>query len=80
MDKTPFRNSGIDHEGEITIESYTVMFGADGPAMAHAACLLPDGSRTWANNTDPGVMSAMTEEEFCGRRGRIDGRGNLTVL
>lgn len=80
VDQTPFRNSVIDHEGEVTIESYTVMFGADGPAMAHAACLLPDGSRTWANNTDPDVMSAMTKEEFCGRRARIDGRGNLTVL
>ncbi len=73
------RDSVVDHDGDVTLESYTVMFGSDGPAIGHVACLLPDGRRTWANTEDPDVMSAMTREEFCGRSGRVDGRGNLEI-
>ncbi|MCB1691955.1 MAG: acetyl-CoA acetyltransferase [Pseudomonadales bacterium] len=80
VDATPSRHSVIDHDGEVTIESYTVMYGGESPAIGHAACLLPDGRRTWANTEDRDVMVAMTTEEFCGRRARIDGKGNLTVL
>lgn len=80
VDATPFRHSVVNHDGEVMIESYTVMFGGDGPTMAHAACLTADGVRTWANTDDVDVMRAMTQEEFCGRRARIDGKGNLTVL
>lgn len=79
VDATPSRTSVVDHEGEVVIESYTVMYGAEAPAVAHAACLLPDGTRTWANTDDPHVMQAMTQEEFCGRRGHIDGAGNLSI-
>lgn len=79
VDATPSRHSVVDYEGEVVIESYTVMYGAEAPAVGHAACLTPDGTRTWANTEDPEVMAAMTQEEFCGRRARIDGAGNLTV-
>ncbi|MDZ7684888.1 MAG: hypothetical protein U5O39_07650 [Gammaproteobacteria bacterium] len=80
VDATPARMSLVDYDGEVVIESYTVMYAGEGPAVGHAACLTPDGGRTWANTEDPEVMKAMTEEEFCGRRARIDGAGNLTVL
>lgn len=80
VDATPARTSLVDYDGEVVIESYTVMFAGEGPAVGHAACLTPDGSRTWANTEDPEVMKAMTEQEFCGRRARIDGAGNLSVL
>lgn len=80
VDATPSRSSLVDYEGEVVIETYTVMYGAEAPAMGHAACLTPDGTRTWANTEDVDVMAAMTREEFCGRRARIDGSGNLTVL
>ncbi len=79
VDATPSRHSLVDYDGEVVIESYTVMYGAEAPAVGHAACLTPDGSRTWANTEDPDVMMAMTQEEFCGRRAKIDGEGNLTV-
>ncbi len=74
------REAVVDWDGDATIESYTVMYEGDAPAIGHAACLLPDGRRTWANVTDPEVAAAMTHEEFCGRPGRIDGAGGLTVL
>ena len=80
VDATPSRESLVDFDGEVVVESYTVMYGGDGPAMAHAACLTGDGKRTWANTNDLDVMRAMAEEEFCGRRGQIDGKGNLTVM
>lgn len=77
VDATPSREAVIDHEGEVVIESYTVMYSADGPVIAHAACLLPDGKRTWANSSDKDIMDAMAKEEFCGVRARLDGQGNM---
>ncbi|MBT4495054.1 MAG: hypothetical protein HOC70_17565 [Gammaproteobacteria bacterium] len=80
VDRQPSREWLIDHEGEVTIESYTVMYGAEGPVVAHAACLTADGKRTWANLSDADVMQEMTTREFCGRRARVDGAGKLTVV
>jgi len=79
VDALPKREAVVDHEGEVMIESYTVMFGAEGPEIAHAACLLADGRRTWANTQDQDVMAAMQVEEFCGLRAQVDGAGNLIL-
>ncbi|MBW2242421.1 MAG: acetyl-CoA acetyltransferase [Deltaproteobacteria bacterium] len=79
VDALPAREATVDWDGEATIESYTVMFDADGPTIGHTACRLADGRRTWANVEDRDTMTAMTREEFCGRRARIDGQGRLTV-
>jgi len=49
------------------------------PRIAHAACLTEDGQRTWGTLDEPTVMDAMMREEFCGRRGRLDGHGQLEV-
>lgn len=78
VDACPDRQWVVDHDGDVTIESYTVMYGPDGPAVGHAACLTGDGVRTWANTTDPALMEAMTREEFCGRSASIDGKGTFT--
>ena len=78
-DDMPKRRVRVDHDGEATIESYVVMYGPDGPNVAHTACLLADGSRTWANICDREVIEAMLKEEFCGRKGRIDGAGTITL-
>ncbi|MXX76774.1 MAG: acetyl-CoA acetyltransferase [Holophagales bacterium] len=45
------------------------------PSVAHLACRLPDGRRAWANVDDPDTLSAMCEQEFCGRPVRIDVAG-----
>ena len=79
VDQEPTRDWLADYDGEATIESYTVMFGADGPEVAHAACLTPDGKRTWANCTEMDVMTAMTTEEFCGLPVSVDGAGTLSM-
>jgi acetyl-CoA C-acetyltransferase len=78
-DSFPRRDVIQDWSGPVHIEGYTVMFGAKGPDVAHAACLLDDGRRTWANCRDSETLDAMTREEFCGRLARVDGAGTLVV-
>ena len=77
VDLLPGRQARVDFDGEVTAESYTVMYDDEGPQIGHVACLTPDGHRTWANATDREVAGAMTREEFCGKRARIDGEGNI---
>jgi acetyl-CoA C-acetyltransferase len=56
-----------------TIEAYTVMFDRDGtPAEAIAACLVPDGRRTWARSDDLDTATALTDGEWVGRIVRVD--------
>lgn len=78
VDAMPARELSESACGAARIESYTVMFGRDGPDIGLAACLLPDGRRTWANTRDAEVLDAMIAEEFCGRQGRIDTDGTVT--
>jgi len=80
VDATPKRDVALEHDGSAEIESYVVMYDARGaPRLAHTACLLDDGRRTWANVTDRDTVGAMMAAEFCGRNGRIDGAGTLRV-
>ncbi len=80
VDLTPRREAVVNFDGEVTAESYTVMYGDDGPQVGHVSCLTPDGRRTWANATSKEVVNAMTQEEFCGKSARIDGEGNIEFL
>lgn len=79
LDVFPLREALVDWDGPVTIEAYTVAHRQGSPRLAHASCLTGDGRRTWATLSEPSVMDAMMREEFCGRRGRVDGRGRLTV-
>jgi len=79
VDREPTRGWLDEHQGDATIESYTVMFGANGPEIAHAACLTPDGKRTWANCSESDVIDGMTKEEFCGQSVKIDGAGTMSL-
>jgi acetyl-CoA C-acetyltransferase len=79
IDVLPKRAVAIDATGRAEIEGYTVMFGPDGPTIAHAACLLPNGSRTWANSQDRALLDAMTREEHVGRAIELDGSGGLEL-
>jgi acetyl-CoA C-acetyltransferase len=79
VDQLPRREAVVDHEGEATLESYTVRYKAGAPTRAHAAFLLADGRRTWANSEDRELAEEMTRNEFCGRAARIDGAGSFSV-
>jgi acetyl-CoA C-acetyltransferase len=71
VDATPRREVLLDYAGDATLESYTVDFAGDAPAVGHAAVLTSDGKRAWANTHDKEVALAMTREEFCGKRVRV---------
>ena len=76
---TPRDVAPDDYEGEVTVESWTVMHNRDGePENGIAAALLADGRRAWGTTQDPDVLKAMTVEEFIGRSARLDGGGTLT--
>ncbi len=79
VDILPRREAADDYAGPVSIESYSVMYDGEGPARAHAACLLDDGRRSWANSDDRELATAMTREEFCGRAASMDGEGSLRV-
>ena len=72
VDALPKRGVAAEHEGDVSVEAYSVMYGADGaPEIGHAAVRLPDGRRAWGNVTDRDAAAAMTREEFCGRPARL---------
>jgi acetyl-CoA C-acetyltransferase len=79
VDALPRREALVDFAGPVTLEAYTVAHQDGAPRIAHAACLTDEGRRTWATLADPDAMAAMMREEFCGRRGRVDGRGGLAL-
>jgi acetyl-CoA C-acetyltransferase len=79
VDALPSREVVLDFDGRARLESYSVRFGAEGPEVGHAAFLLEDGRRTWANTEDIDLATAMTREEFCGRDARLDGEGGFSL-
>ncbi len=78
VDGTPQRDVATAHRGDAEVESYAVMYGTDGPSIAHVACRLPDGRRAWGNCSDTSILETMTREEFCGRAARLDGAGSVS--
>jgi acetyl-CoA C-acetyltransferase len=75
---TPRDVAPEDYEGDVTIETWTVMHNRAGePENGIAAALLADGRRTWGTTQDPDVLKAMTVEEFVGVPARLDGNGGL---
>tara|TARA_B100000676_G_scaffold189005_1_gene185797 strand:- start:2800 stop:4311 length:1512 start_codon:yes stop_codon:yes gene_type:complete len=80
VDAMPRREVKIDHDGEVTIETYVVMYNTDAaPSQAHVACLIDDGRRTWANVMDADTVEMMTKAEFCGRSGKVNSKGELSI-
>ena len=79
VDAFPLREALIDWDGDVTLEAYTVSHRKGAPRIAHVACLTDAGQRTWATLDDPALLAEMMRTEFCGRRGRVDGHGRLSV-
>ena len=79
MDTLPKREVLEEWHGRLAVETYTVMFGAEGPERGYATCLTPDGERVWGTTTDSDDLEAMLKGEFCGQEVQIDGQGLKTV-
>ncbi len=80
VDALPSRELAEDHEGEVAIETYTVMHDRDGrPERALAACLTADGRRAWGATTDPAAMHALIAEDLVGAKAVLSAAGNLEL-
>ena len=79
VDAIPLRRAEVEFEGRVTIEAYTVAHRGGTADKGFAACLTDDGRRTWATVQDPGVLDAMTREEFCGRQSHLNRNGQLDL-
>lgn len=79
VDAFPKREALVDWDGDVTLEAYTVAHQKGEPRIAHVACLTEAGRRTFATLEEPELLEAMMREEFCGRRGRVDGHGRLSL-
>jgi acetyl-CoA C-acetyltransferase len=63
-------------KGEITVETYSVVYERDGtPSRAIVACRTVDGRRAWATTTDPDQLAVLVTEEGCGRLGTLRDTG-----
>jgi acetyl-CoA C-acetyltransferase len=80
VDALPKCEYVADHEGDVVVESYTVMHERDGsPSLGIVACRLPDSRRAWANIREDATLRSMTAEEACGRKGHLQRDGTLTL-
>ena len=80
IDALPSRTCLESHDGVASIESYTVMYDGFTPSVGHVACRTQGNERTWVNTTDPDVVKAMTQEEFCGRLVSIRNGESMRML
>ena len=80
IDALPRCEFVAEHEGDVAVESYTVMHERDGtPSLGIVACRLPDQRRAWANVRDVDALRDMTGREQHGRRGRLRQDGMLEL-
>ena len=68
----PRRECLPSYDGPGTVESYTVMYHEDDPAIGHVSFLTPRGERTWVNVEDRALLADMVRLDFCERPGSIN--------
>ena len=61
----------------VVVDGYTVMYGRDQAVRLVASALTTEGKRTWAYSTDPALMAAVQQEEFCGTNIQVNTTGEL---
>jgi acetyl-CoA C-acetyltransferase len=74
VDALPKREVVADYDGEVTVESFTVVHERDGsPGTGFVACLLDDGRRAWGATRDVDEMKALEEGDLIGTRALLSG-------
>ena len=80
VDALPRRTPAPDHDGDATVETYTVVYDRVGePERAILALLTEDGRRAWGNTSDRDDMLGLTESEGCGRKARLGSDGRVEL-
>ena len=78
VDAPPSRSPAGDHEGRVTVETYTVMHDRDGqPETGLFALLTPDGARAWGSTHDRPTMDELIATEAVGRAADLDADGHV---
>jgi acetyl-CoA C-acetyltransferase len=81
VDAGPRRRPSGPYAGPATVEATAVTFGRDGaPRLGVVAALTPDGRRALANAHDPGVLTAMTTQEWAGRSVELATDGTTNIV
>ncbi|MDY7102418.1 MAG: acetyl-CoA acetyltransferase [Actinomycetota bacterium] len=80
VDALGSRETAPDHDGEATLEAYTVMHDHDGPRTALVTALTADGRRALASSGDAGFMASLMATESVGTTIHVsaDGTANPT--
>jgi acetyl-CoA C-acetyltransferase len=74
------RVPGDDYEGDVTVETYTVVHDRSGePTHGVVAGLAPDGRRVWGVCRKPDALEAMTAGDCVGLPAYLDDHGTLHV-
>jgi acetyl-CoA C-acetyltransferase len=80
VDAMPRRDVCAEHDGEITVESWTVMFDREGaPENGIVVGVLDDGRRAWGTTQDGDLLKAMTVDELIGERAHLSPDGSLRL-
>jgi acetyl-CoA C-acetyltransferase len=81
IDQMPKRElADVEASGEVTIEAYTVMHSREGvPETAFAACLFPDGRRSWGTSADHDIAKALCDGEWVGASVHLSSDGTLQL-
>jgi len=70
----------VDHEGAVTIETYTVVHDHDGaPLRGIAACRTPAGARTWGVTTEPDELAVLVDTDPLGALATLGPAGALRL-
>lgn len=80
VDALPRRPAVADHEGPVTVESFTVMHERDNsPALGIVACLLPGGQRAWGNTADPDTLGELLGTDVVGTAATLHAGGGISL-
>ena len=81
VDATPKQKTDPALHGEVTIETYTVIYDRDGaPTRVTAAVKDARGSRSWALMTDPSALREVVGTELLGRSAVLSADGTLALV
>ncbi|HEY1830314.1 MAG TPA: acetyl-CoA acetyltransferase [Acidimicrobiales bacterium] len=79
VDALPQCTVDSSYSGTVTVETYTVAFGREGPERGIVACRTDDDSRAWGNIDDIDTLEMLCAEEGIGRTGTLTEDGALTL-
>jgi acetyl-CoA C-acetyltransferase len=80
VDALPRRALCEEPDGDLAIESWTVMHDREGaPETGILVGLLDDGRRAWGTSTEPGTVKGMATDDLTGRRATIRPDGSFDL-